>query len=140
MRKVRGDGNNLTAPQGFSKAGMLEVNKKWGLGSTTSWEMVKLLEMLHTGKVSGATDMIAILKRQQYTDGIARRIGEIEVASKSGSLDHLRSDVALVYTKQGPIAIAITVEDIPGVDYGVDNPGLLQLADLAKIVVEHLGN
>ncbi len=139
MRKVRGDGKQLKAAEGFSKAGLLEENKKYGLGSSTSLEMVKLLEILEQGKTPGSAEMLAILKRQQYSDGIGRKIGELTVANKTGSLDHLRSDVGIVYTPKGPVAIAITVEDIPGIDYGEDNPGLLLIADLANILVDHLG-
>jgi hypothetical protein len=63
-------------------------------------------------------------------------LGKYKIASKSGALDHLRSDVGIVYTKSGPIAMAITVEDIPGIDYGPDNPGLFVLADLAAAIVK----
>lgn len=138
MRKIRGDGTQLKAAQGWSKAGMLEENKKYGIGSSTSLEMIQLLEMLDADKLQGSKEMIAILKRQQYTDGIGRKLNGLTIANKTGSLDHLRSDVGIVYTKSGPVAIAITVEDIPGIDYGEDNPGLLMIADLAKILVEGL--
>jgi beta-lactamase class A len=100
---------------------------------------VQLLEMLEQGKVVNLTSskaILEILKRQQYTEGIGRRLGAYKIASKSGSLDHLRSDVAIVYAKSGPIAIAITVEDIPGIDYSVDNPGLLRIAALAEKIVK----
>lgn len=142
MRKVRGDGNQLSAPQGWSKAGLLEENKKYGLGSTTCWEMVKLLEQIDAGKLVSAPAsraMLETLKRQQYNDGIGRKAGKLVVANKTGSLDHLRSDVGIVYTPAGPVAMAITVEDIPDVDYGPDNPGLVLLADLAKMLWEGLG-
>lgn len=138
MRKVRGDGNQLTTPQGFSQAGLLEANKRFGLGSSTSSEMVRLLEILEMGQTPGARDMLAILKRQQYTEGLGRKLSHFDIASKSGSLDHLRSDVGIVYTPAGPIALAITVEDIPGIDYGMDNPGLHLIADLAQLIVAGL--
>jgi beta-lactamase class A len=139
MRKVRGDGNQLKAAEGFSQAGLREENKKFGLGSSTPLEMVRLLEILHQDKTPGSKQMLEILKRQQYNDGIGRRIGDLTVANKTGSLDHLRSDVGIVYAPSGPVAIAITVEDIPDIDYGEDNPGLLLIADLARILVDHLG-
>jgi beta-lactamase class A len=138
MRKIRGDGKQLKAAEGWSKAGMLEENKKYGIGSSTSLEMIQLLEMLESGKLAGSKEIIEILKRQQYSDGIGRRLDGLTIANKTGSLDHLRSDVGIVYTKAGPIAIAITVEDIPGIDYGEDNIGLLMIADLAKLIVEGL--
>jgi hypothetical protein len=61
------------------------------------------------------------------------------IASKSGSLDHLRSDVGIVYSKHGPIAMAITVEDIPEINYTPDNPGDLLISSLSDILVNGLG-
>ena len=139
MRKVRGDGSQLSAPQGWSKAGLLETNKIYGLGSTTPLEMISLLGMIEAGKLPGSAAMLSILKRQQYNDGLGRKLAGLIVANKTGSLDHLRSDVGIVYTKGGPIAIAITVEDIPDIDYGEDNPGLLMVADIARIISEAWG-
>lgn len=140
MRKIRGDGTQLKAAQGWSKAGEIEDNKKFGIGSSTSLEMLRLLELLAEDKLPGSKEMIAILKRQQYKDGLGRKLPGLTIANKTGALDHLRSDVGIVYTKGGPIAIAITVEDIPAIDYGEDNPGLILIADLAKQIVEALGN
>ena len=138
MRKIRGDGKQLKAAEGWSQAGLLEENKKYGIGSSTSLEMIQLLEMLESGKLAGSKEMIEILKRQQYSDGLGRKLDGLTIANKTGSLDHLRSDIGIVYTKAGPIAIAITVEDIPGIDYGEDNIGLLMIADLAKLIVNGL--
>ncbi len=138
MRKIRGDGKQLKAAEGWSQAGLLEENKKYGIGSSTSLEMIQLLEMLESGKLAGSKEILEILKRQQYSDGIGRKLDGLTIANKTGSLDHLRSDVGIVYTKAGPIAMAITVEDIPGIDYGEDNIGLLMIADLARLIVDGL--
>jgi beta-lactamase class A len=141
LRKVRGDGSQLKAPSGWSRAGLVEANRKYGLGVTTSREMVRLLELLDQGKVVDAAaskEMISILKRQQFKDGIGRRIDAGLVASKSGSLDALRSDVGIYYGHAGRIALAITVDGMPKIDYSPDNPGLLLIADLAEILVDGL--
>ena len=79
--------------------------------------------------------MLAILRRCQDDSGIRRRLGGLKVAN-DGALDALRSDVGVVYAKGGRIAMAITVEGIPTVDYTPDNPGSILIADLAKILVE----
>ena len=141
LRKIRGDGTKLKAPTGWSDAGLKEENKKYGLGVSTPREMVKLLELLENGKVVNATaskEMIEILKRQQLRDGIARRTADLPVATKTGALDHLRSDVAILYTPKGRIAMAITIDDMPGIDYSPDNPGLLLIADLSQLIVQGL--
>lgn len=141
LRKVRGDGSQLKAASGWSKAGLLEETKKFGLGVTTAREMVTLLGMLHRGEVvspQASRDMIVILKRQQFKNGIGRRLSQFGVASKSGSLDALRSDVGIVYTPRGNVALAITVDGLTPTDYSEDNPGLLLIARVAEEAVRML--
>lgn len=141
LRKIRGDGNDLKSPSGFSKAGRVKENERFGLGVSTPQEMVLLLEKIERGEIidpAACKEMIAILKRQQYKDGIGRHAGDMQVASKSGSLDHLRSDVGIVYSPHGRIAIAITCEDIPAIDYSEDNPGTLLISRLSRILVDGL--
>jgi beta-lactamase class A len=141
LRKVLGDGNDLKPPSGMSKASLLPENKPFGLGVTTPREMVTLLEMIERGKIvspEASKEIIAILKRQQYKDGIGRRRGD-EVASKSGALDALRSDVGIVYLPASRLAIAATVDDMPKVDYSPDNAGEILIADITERLVAELG-
>jgi beta-lactamase class A len=141
LRKVRGDGNQLKDPSGWSAAGKLPENQKYGLGVSTPRDMVTILEKLEKGEIvspEASKEMLAILKRCQDNTGIRRRMGDLPVANKSGSLDALRSDVGIVYAKGGRIAMAITVEGIPKSDYSPDNPGSLMIADLARLLVEGL--
>src|ERR1043166_3722943 len=141
MRKVRDDGADLKAPSGYSRAGRLPENQRFGLGSSSPREMVTLLEKIERGEVVSAEasrEMLKILKRQQDHNGIARRMGDMPVANKAGALDHLRSDAGIVYSPGGRIAMAITCEDIPKIDWTSDNPGLLAIARLAEILVAGL--
>jgi len=139
MRKVLGSSGK---PEGASAAGKLEKNKRFGLGASSPRDMVTLLEKLERGEVISAEaskEMLAILRRQQIQDGIARRLGDRKVASKSGALDALRSDVGIVYSPGGRIGMAITVDGMPKPDWSPDNAGDLFIADLAKVLVEGLG-
>lgn len=141
LRKVRGDGNQLKSPSGWSAAGKLPENQKYGLGVSTPRDMVTILEKLEGGEIvspEASKEMLAVMKRCQDNTGVRRRLGDLPIANKTGALDALRSDVALVYSKGGRIAMAITVEGIPKVDYGPDNQGSLLIADLAKILVDGL--
>ena len=138
MRKVLISGKD---GGGFSQAGRLEENKRFGLGSSTPREMVTLIEKMERGELIDAAasqEMIRILKNQQYKDGIGRRVGDLPVASKSGALDRLRSDVGIVYSKGGRIAIAITVDNLPKTDYSADNPGNIFIAELTGMLIEGL--
>jgi beta-lactamase class A len=143
LRMIRGDAEDLKPPRGFSEAGHLAANEPFGIGVSTPREMVLLLEKLEKGQVVGpaaSRQMIAILKRQQYKDGIGRHTGNMPVANKTGSLDHLRSDVGIVYSPGGRIAIAITVDDIPAIDYSDDNPGTLLISRLTGVLLQGLGS
>jgi beta-lactamase class A len=142
-RKVRGDGSTLAGPSGWSRAGLLEENRKYGLGVSTPREMVRLLEMLEAGRIVSAAvskDILDILGRQQVRDGIARRAPEdLRIVSKSGALDALRSDVGIVYARGGPVAMAITIDDMPETDYSPDNAGNTLIWQLASLLVDELG-
>jgi hypothetical protein len=137
-----GDGSKLAASSGWSKAGGLEENKRFGLGVSTPREMVKILEMLYRGQIVNpdvSKDIIGILKMQQYKTGIGRHVPQgVTVASKSGSLDALRSDVGIAYTKGGPIALALTVDGMPVTDYSPDNVGEKLISDVANVVTQAL--
>jgi beta-lactamase class A len=141
MRKVRGDGNQLKAAEGWSAAGKLPENQKYGLGVSTPRDMVTILEKLERGQIvspEASREILAILKRNQDNSGMRRRFSGVAIANKSGALDALRSDAGIVYAKGGRIAMAITVDDMPKTDYSPDNAGSILIADLARILVDGL--
>lgn len=144
MRKILGDGTNLKPhPSGVTEEGAKPENKKWGIGRSSPRDMVTILEKLYRGELiskAASDDMLAVLKRQRDHLCIGRNMKGVSIASKSGALDHLRSDVGIVYSKGGPMAMAITVENIPEIDYGPDNPGDLLIASLSEILVQELAS
>jgi len=134
MRKVMGGGD--------SKAGADPALKRFGLGVSTPREMATLVEKIERGGVvskEASAEMIQVLKRQQSHFGIGRTLRDVEIADKTGALDALRSDVAIVYSKSGRIAMAITIDEMPEVDWTVDNPGLLLMSKLSLALVDGLG-
>jgi len=135
MRKIGGGGE--------SKAFADPQNKLFGLGRSSPRDMVKLVEMMENGRLvskEASAEMIAILKRQQYKDGIGRGLPDtIPSASKSGALDRLRADVGIIYTRRGRIAMAITIDDLRVVAYDEANPGLAMLWKLSQILQDGLG-
>jgi beta-lactamase class A len=141
MRKIRGDGNQLKPAQGWTREGLRPENQGFGIGVSTSREMVRLLEMLEQGKVVDAESsrlVLQMLERQQYKDGIGRKLEQFRVASKSGSLDALRSDVGIVHTPHGRIAIAITVDGLPQIDYSPDNAAQKWIGEVSLAIIEGL--
>jgi beta-lactamase class A len=135
MRKIGGGGD--------SKAFNDPQNKLFGIGSSSPRDMVKLLEMLERGEIvskEASAEMINILKRQQFKEGIGRGLPDtVPSASKSGALDRLRADVGIIYTRRGRIAMAITIDDMMEVTYTQENPGLKMLWRLSQILQDGLG-
>lgn len=137
LRKIGGGKNGA----GWSAAGQVEENRKYGIGVSCPRDMVTILERLERGEIvspEASKEIIAILKRCHDDTGIRRRIGDAPVANKTGALDALRADLGIVYSKGGRIAMSITVDGIPKPEWTPDNPGVLLIADLAKILVDGL--
>jgi beta-lactamase class A len=113
----------------------------YGLGVSTPHEMVTLLERLERGEIvspEASKEILETLKREQYGEGIGRTLYDVPVASKVGILDRLRSDIGIVYSRRGRIAMAITVDDMPEVHYAPDNPGFLLISHLSILLMEGL--
>jgi N-acetylated-alpha-linked acidic dipeptidase len=133
LRKIGGGG--------ASRAGADPANQAFGIGVTTPREMVTLLERLERGDIvspDASHEMIELLKRQQYRDGIFRGFKGLPAATKPGALDHLRSDVGILYTPRGRVAMAVTCEDLPEVDYSPDNPAFLLMSRLSLVLADGL--
>jgi len=133
MRRIGGGGE--------SREGKEPDNKRFGLGATTPHEMVQILEKIDAGEIvnkAAAKEMIDLMKREQARYAIGRTIWEVPMASKYGALDNLRSCVAIVYSKHGRIAMAITVDDMPEVNWSVDNAAYLLMSRLSSILIKDL--
>ena len=133
MRKV-GSG-------GESAAGKDPENKKYGLGMATPREMVLVMEKLERGEIISAPaskEMIDLMKREQGRNAIGRSLWNVPMASKYGALDRLRSAVAILYTKKGRIAMAISCDDMPETMWSVDNPAYLLMSRLSEVIVDGL--
>jgi len=134
MRKV-GSG-------GESAAGKDPENKKYGLGMATPREMVLVMEKLERGEVispAASKEMIDLMKREQDRNAIGRSLWNVPMASKYGALDRLRSAIAILYTKNGRIAMAISCDDMPETMWSVDNPAYLLMSRLSEVLVDGLG-
>ncbi len=138
MRKILGANAER---RGVSAAGKLPENQKYGIGLSTPHDMVAILEKLERGEIvspDASKQILEIMRRCQDGNGIRRRFSGVKIINKTGALDALRADVGIVYAKGGRIAMAITVDGIPKPDWSPENPGLLMIADLAKLLVEGL--
>jgi beta-lactamase class A len=127
---------------GESRAGKESDNKRFGLGVATPREMVLLMEKLERGEIVSqavSKEMIDLMKREQSHYAIGRTLSDTPMATKYGALDRLRSAIGIIYSKKGRIAMAITVDDMPEINWSVDNPGYLLISRLSLILIDGLG-
>lgn len=129
---------------------------KFGLGKTTPREMASLMARFakcdlalgkdHTlpgdGKVCGT--ILHMLRNQQDRDGIPRYLESLDtsekgsaIGNKTGALDALRADVALIASKSGPIVIAAYTFNNTDQRWNGDNEGQQTLAKIGQAVVQH---
>lgn len=128
---------------------------KFGLGKTTPREMAKVMERIGRCELAGSgepalpgdaaicTVAINMLRNQFYRDTIPRYLETMDtteegsgIASKTGSLNAVRNDVAIVAGKSGPMILSIFTYDNKDHGWTVDNEAEVTIARLAKAIVE----
>jgi beta-lactamase class A len=128
---------------------------KFGLGKTTAREMASVMERLATcrlsldgspplprdGAICGA--MLHMLRSQQDRNSLPRYLETLDtgehgsaIANKTGALNAVRNDVALIATKAGPVVIAAFTQDNQDQRWTGDNEAEKTLGRLAKAVVD----
>jgi beta-lactamase class A len=120
--------------------------KKFGLGKTTAHEMAKVMESivncdLHDRKLCDA--MLYMLRNQQVRNMVPHYIetsdtseGLSLIGNKTGSLDQVRNDVAVIYSKNGRIVISAFTYDNQDKSWNNDNAAELLIAHIAKTIVD----
>jgi len=134
---------------------MPEDQPKFGLGKTTAREMAGLMERIATcrlsldggpalpgdGKICGA--MLHMLRSQQDRNSLPRYIETLDtsehgpaIGNKTGALNAVRNDVAIIATKTGPVVIAAFTQDNADQRWTGDNEAEETLGKLGKAIVD----
>jgi beta-lactamase class A len=128
---------------------------KFGLGKTTAREMATVMERIGRCQLAGKGEAgspgdaaicevaLKMLRNQFYRDTIPRYLENLDssetgsaIASKTGSLDAVRADVAIVAGKTGPMVLSIFTYDNTDKGWTADNEGEVLIGRLAKEIVE----
>ena len=135
---------------------------KYGLGKSTPREMAEVMERIGLCRLDGPGRMsgggvkalseqdtaicgvaMKMLRNQFYRETIPRYLEKLDAtetgsgtASKTGSLNAVRVDVAIVAGKSGPMVLSIFTYDNVDTGWTVDNEGEVTIAKLAKVIVE----
>lgn len=120
--------------------------KKFGLGKTTAKEMAEVLESIYRCNLSDrqlCTQMLTIMRQQQYRNMIPRYLEVMDtseelsdIGDKIGQLDAVRNDVAIVYSKKGPIIISIFTWDNVDKSWTPENKAEIMMGKMAKTIVD----
>jgi beta-lactamase class A len=131
---------------------------QFGLGKTTAREMASIMERLAECRLSldGASStsaplpgdgplcgaLLHMLRSQQDRESLPRYIEALDtsehgsaIANKTGALDQVRNDVALIATKNGPVVIAAFTWDNADQRWTGDNEAEKTLGKLAQAIV-----
>lgn len=128
---------------------------KFGLGKTTPREMAKVMERIGGCQLAGPGESpqpgdaaickvaLHMLRNQFYRDTVPRYLEKLDsteqgsgIASKTGSLNAVRNDVAIVAGKTGPIVLSMFTYGNQDKSWTVDNEAEVTIAKLAKAIVE----
>jgi beta-lactamase class A len=119
--------------------------KQFGLGKTTAREMAEIMASIarcDLGDRRLCDTMIGIMRNQQYRNMIPHYLETMDtsetpsaIADKIGALDSVRNDVALVYTKNGPVVISIFTCDNKDQTWIAENDAEQLIARMARLIV-----
>jgi beta-lactamase class A len=128
---------------------------KFGLGKTTAHEMEKIMERIGRCQLAGPGEKtqpgdveicktaLTMLRNQFYRNTIPRYLEKLDssetgsgIASKTGSLNAVRNDVAIVAGKSGPMMLSIFTYGNEDKSWTADNEAEMMIARLAKEIVE----
>ncbi|MCL6648712.1 MAG: class A beta-lactamase-related serine hydrolase [Chloroflexi bacterium] len=104
--------------------------------TTTPREMLRLLEGIAAGQLvspAASAAMLEVLLRQRINDRIPQGLpAGVPIAHKTGNLDGIAHDAAIVYAPTGPFILVVLSDDIGdlGRSYGV-------IQRLARLVYEY---
>jgi beta-lactamase class A len=128
-----------------------ERGKKYGLGSTTAREMVRLLELIEAGKVvspAACKEMLGHLRACDDKDKMTRLLppGTV-VAHKTGSVNASKTDAGIIYVqdpadkkKTHPVALCVLTDGNKDQRWAADNEAQVTIAKIARAVYDHFAD
>jgi beta-lactamase class A len=126
---------------GGSRVWNQQGREEWGLGRTTPHEMAHLMEMIATGKAgttSTTGEMLRLLQHQYFDDLIGGEVPPmVWIGSKSGAVNHSRSDNAIVASCDGTYILSVYTKDNTDTSWTNKNEAELRIREIAKIVWKH---
>ena len=119
----------------------LDRSRRFGLGSTTAGEMIRLCEALHKGELVSPEASAAMRKHMEACDDREKfprflPPGTV-VAFKTGSVDASRTAAGIIDAPGGPVAVCVLTEGNADQRWVADNAGNRLCADVARVVYDY---
>jgi beta-lactamase class A len=118
-----------------------ERSQRFGLGSTTASEMIRLCERLHRQELvspKASEAMLDALKACDDTDKFPRFLPPgTKVAFKTGSIESARTASGILYTPGGPVALCVLTAENEDKRWVPDNAGNRLCAAVAREVFDY---
>ena len=119
-----------------------ERSEKYGLGSTTALDMVRLVTRLKRGELASSESTEAMLDHLVHCDDKSRfpllLPAKVKVAHKTGSVTRVRTDAGLLMGPGCTIALCVLTDNNKDIRWSDDNAGNKLCADIAKAVYDLL--
>ena len=119
----------------------LERSKRFGLGSTSAGEMVRLCEALQKGELVSPEASAEMRKHMEACDDkikFPRFLPEgTKIAFKTGSIDASRTAAGIIDTPGGPVALCVMTDENKDQRWVTDNAGDRLCADVARVVYDY---
>ncbi|MEJ7591954.1 MAG: serine hydrolase, partial [Planctomycetaceae bacterium] len=118
-----------------------EQSRLYGLGSTTSREMVDLLEQIHKGTVASEDSCKAMIEHLLACDDKAMLVRELptgtRVAHKSGAVSTSRCDAGIVFGPKGAFSICVLTTENKDRSWNNDNTAQVLIGRIARTAFDH---
>jgi beta-lactamase class A len=118
-----------------------ERSKKYGLGSTTADEMIRLCEAVHRKEIlspSACEEMLEHLRACDDRDKLPKLLpAGTKVAFKTGSLADTRTAAGIIECPGGPVAVCVLSYDNEDKRWVPENAGNVLCAAVARAVYDH---
>jgi D-alanyl-D-alanine carboxypeptidase (penicillin-binding protein 5/6) len=117
-----------------------ERSKKYGLGSTTADDMVKLLELLSQKKLVSEAASEKMLEHLYACDDkqkFPRFLPNVKIAHKTGSVEVVRTDAGLIDGPNGPIAVCVLTNENEDKSWDGRNDAEILCGRIAQIAYRH---
>jgi serine-type D-Ala-D-Ala carboxypeptidase (penicillin-binding protein 5/6) len=117
-----------------------ERSKKYGLGSTTAADMIKLLEQLSQKKLvseKASQQMLDHMYACESKNQFTRFLPGVKIAHKTGAIEQVRTDAGLIDAPNGPIAVCVLTNENQDKSWGDQNAAEILCGRIAQIAYRH---